>query len=127
MSHKAYRVFFSVASVFLLLFGISLLILSINVGGQVQGHEFMWIAIGIVSAVQGYLVPEFEVNDERMKLIKQKAMFCSYFFIISYSIIFMILLITDTIFLTAIQLLGIFTSLIISTVFLLLVFFSKRY
>lgn len=127
MNVMSYRVFFSLTSVFMMIFGLGLIILSIALGKQVNGHEFIWITLSVVSAVQAYLVPQFIVNDERVKLIKQKAMSTGYFFIVGYSSIFMILLQTKMIHLTALQLLGIFTALIVCTVFLLFVFFSKRY
>ena len=127
MSNKSGRILFTVYSLFFLILGLFLLILNVNVGGEVQGHEFMWITLSIICAVWAYLYPQFEVNDERAKLIKQKAMFYNYGFIMGYSSIFMILLATEIITLTALQLLGIFTALIASTVFLLFIFFSKRY
>ncbi|MBM0065354.1 permease [Alkalicoccobacillus gibsonii] len=124
---KTYRVFFIFSAIFFTIIGGGLIVLSIMVDYQLSGHEFLTLSMAVVCAVQAYLVPQFIINDERVKLIKQKAMFTGYFFIMGYSVIFMILLNTGIIQLTAQQLLGIFTALIVSTVFLLFVFFSKRY
>ncbi|MFK3937133.1 hypothetical protein ACI2JA_06380 [Alkalihalobacillus sp. NPDC078783] len=127
MSVRSYRIFFIIAAIFFIVFGVGLIVLNVLYNHKVVGHEFTWITLSVICAVQAYLVPQFIVNDERVKLIKQKAMSTGYFFIIGYSVIFMILLQTKVIHLTAIQLLGIFTALIVCTVFLLFVFFSKRY
>lgn len=127
MNVRSYRVFFILSSVFFLILGVGLIVLSVSLDGKIDGHEFLIISMAVVCAANAYLVPQFIVNDERVKLIKQKAFSTSYFFNMGYSLILMTLLYTELIHLTALQLLGMFTALIICTVFLLFVFFSKRY
>lgn len=124
---KTYRALFIFSAIFFTIIGGGLIVLSVTVDYNIAGHEFLTLSLAVVCAVQAYLVPQFIMNDERVKLIKQKAMSTGYFFIMGYTVIFMILLQTKIIHLTALQLLGMFTALIVSTVFLLFVFFSKRY
>ncbi|TSB45347.1 hypothetical protein [Alkalicoccobacillus porphyridii] len=127
MEMKAERIFFSFASLFNLLFAAFLITITILTNNQLNGYEFILISTSIMCASLAYLYPQFKKKDERVILIKQKATYVSYFFFIGYAMIFMILLSTNVLTLSAYQLLSIFTALMISTVFLSFVFFSRRY
>lgn len=74
-----------------------------------------------------YLHPQFKEKDERMKLIRQKGVFYSFFALLLYFIVLSIGLNLEIITLTAAELLNILASLTISTVFLSFVVLSKRY
>jgi hypothetical protein len=84
-------------------------------------------AMAVMSFCLSYLSPQFQQKDERMKLIRQKGMFYSYFAILSYYIIFSTLLQFGIISITALELIHILIALTISTVFLSFVIVSKRY
>jgi hypothetical protein len=81
----------------------------------------------VMSFCLSYLSPQFKQKDERMKLIRQKGMFFSYFAILSYYIIFSTLLQFEIILITALELINILIALTISTVFLSFVIVSKKY
>ncbi|WP_236251191.1 hypothetical protein [Bacillus sp. NSP9.1] len=50
---------------------------------------FMPFSLFIMFFTLGYLYPQFKKNDERHKLIKQKAMFYHYFILMGYLFIFL--------------------------------------
>ncbi|ASB86871.1 permease [Bacillus sonorensis] len=74
----------------------------------------------------GYLYPQFKKNDERYKLIQQKAMFYNYFISMGYLFIFFILG-NNIINLSAQTVIVILGALIIATVNILFMIFSKIY
>ncbi|MDU0072475.1 MULTISPECIES: hypothetical protein [Bacillus] len=74
----------------------------------------------------GYLYPQFKKNDERYKLIQQKAMFYNYFISMGYLFIFFILA-NNIINLSAQTVIVILGALIIATVNILFIIFSKVY
>ncbi|WP_442858769.1 permease [Bacillus sp. KH172YL63] len=81
----------------------------------------------VLSFCMYFLHPQFKEKDERMKLIREKGMFYSYFVILAFHIVFMMILQFDVIELTAMNLLNILTSLTIMTVFISMVVMSKVY
>lgn len=88
---------------------------------------YMTLAMAVMSFCLAYLYPHFKQKDERMKLIREKGMFASYFAIIFYLIVFNIGLQFEFFVLTAAQLINILTALIICTVFISFVVYSKIY
>ena len=88
---------------------------------------YMTLALAVMSFCMAYLYPHFKKKDERMKIIREKGMFASYFAIIFYLLIFNIGLQFEFFVLTAAQLLNILTALIICTVFISFVVYSKIY
>ena len=84
-------------------------------------------ALSIMFLSLGYLQPQFRNKDERMKVIREKSMFYSYFFIMLYFLIFILLLGFNVISLTALATVQILASLVLITVFLLMVILSKIY
>ncbi|MDM5187547.1 permease [Bacillus sp. DX4.1] len=85
------------------------------------------LAMMVMCFCLSYLHPQFKEQDERMKLIRQKGMFYSYFALLTYYLIFSIGLNLNLFTLSAIELLNILMALTISTVFLSFVVLSKRY
>ncbi|WP_277680259.1 permease [Gracilibacillus dipsosauri] len=84
-------------------------------------------ALSIMFLSLGYLQPQFRNKDERMKVIREKSMFYSYFIIMLYFLIFILLLGFNVISLTALATVQILASLVLITVFLLMVILSKIY
>jgi len=87
--------------------------------------SLLLFALSIMSFCISYLYPQFIQKDERMKLIRQKGMFYSYFAMIFYYIILSASLHFHFIALDATQVLNILISLHVSTVFISLVILSK--
>jgi hypothetical protein len=83
------------------------------------------ISLCIMSFSLSYLYPQFRTKDERMRLIREKGMFYSYFMLMLYLLIFLFLLSSNIIAITAIQLIMILTSFVIITVSLSMVIVSK--
>ncbi|BCB02676.1 hypothetical protein KH172YL63_08090 [Bacillus sp. KH172YL63] len=98
----------------------------------ISAGEFPYFALTplsmtVLSFCMYFLHPQFKEKDERMKLIREKGMFYSYFVILAFHIVFMMILQFDVIELTAMNLLNILTSLTIMTVFISMVVMSKVY
>ncbi|CAM4011944.1 permease [Bacillus wiedmannii] len=74
-----------------------------------------------------YLHPQFKEKDERMKLIRYKGMFFSFFALTAYYLLFSFGLNLHVITLSAVELLNILMALTMSTVFISFVVLSKRY
>jgi hypothetical protein len=85
------------------------------------------MSLTVLSFCMHFLYPQFKQKDERMKVIREKGIFYSYFAILLYHIIFMTIVQFDIIELTAMNLLNIMTSLIIMTVFISMVIMAKIY
>ena len=81
-------------------------------------------SISILFLSLGYLYPQFKNKDERMKLIRDKSMFYSYFILMFYFLVFVILLHFEIISLTAYSAVIILASLTIMTVFILFIILS---
>ncbi|MCU4793494.1 permease [Bacillus cereus] len=74
-----------------------------------------------------YLHPQFKEKDERMKLIRYKGMFFSFFALAAYYLLFSFGLNLNVITLSATELLNILMALTMSTVFISFVVLAKRY
>ncbi|EEK85200.1 hypothetical protein bcere0010_11230 [Bacillus cereus ATCC 4342] len=74
-----------------------------------------------------YLHPQFKEKDERMKLIRYKGMFVTFFALTAYYLLFSIGLNLKILTLSATELLNILMALTMSTVFISFVVLAKRY
>ena len=74
-----------------------------------------------------FLHPQFKEKDERMKLIRYKGIFFSFFALTAYYLLFSIGLNLNVITLSAVELLNILMALTMSTVFISFVVLVKRY
>jgi hypothetical protein len=83
------------------------------------------LAMAVMSFCMGYLHPHFKQKDERMRMIREKGIFYSYFALLGYFIILMSLLQFDLIQLTAMNLLYIIIALTIMTVFISMTVVAK--
>ena len=81
----------------------------------------------IMSFCLSYLHPQFKEKDERMKLIRYKGMFFSFFALTAYYLLFSIGLNLKILTLSATELLNILMALTMSTVFISFVVLAKRY
>lgn len=85
------------------------------------------LAMMIMCFCLSYLHPQFKEKDERMKLIRYKGMFFSFFALTAYYLLFSIGLNLKILTLSATELLNILMALTMSTVFISFVVLSKRY
>jgi len=85
------------------------------------------LAMMIMCFCLSYLHPQFKEKDERMKLIRYKGMFFSFFALTAYYLFFSIGLNLNVITLSAVELLNILMALTMSTVFISFVVLAKRY
>ncbi|WP_245243634.1 permease [Mesobacillus selenatarsenatis] len=85
------------------------------------------IGMAVMCFCLSYLYPQFKQKDERMKLIREKGMFASFFAMMVYFIVFNLGLQLELIELSASVVVHILSTLMICTVFLSFVVFSKIY
>ncbi|MEN8699725.1 permease [Bacillus infantis] len=98
----------------------------IAAGESIVPQTWTLLSLTVMSFSMGYLFPQFKQKDERMKLIRQKGLFYAYFALIVYFLIFFLLIGLKIIDISALELLQILSGLTISTVFLSMVYVSKR-
>ncbi|MGM9943709.1 MAG: hypothetical protein ACI33M_02135 [Lysinibacillus sp.] len=101
-------------------------------GAYISSGKFpealMAVALTIMAFCLAYLAPHFAAKDERAQKIRERAVYISYFWGISFAIILMIIFNpTSPLNLEAFQVLSLFMALYISTVFLNMVYYAKRY
>ena len=90
--------------------------------------DLMAVALTIMSFCLAYLAPHFAEKDERAQKIRERAVYISYFWGIGFAIILMIIFNpTSPLNLEAFQVLSLFMSFYISTVFLNMVYYTKKY
>jgi hypothetical protein len=121
------RLAFLILGSLFLIIGVFLTIVAIMSKNAPVPHTYITFAMAIMSFCLSYLFPQFIQKDERMKLIRQKGMFYSFFAFLIYSIIFTTLFQFEVIHLTALEAINIITALIISTVFVSWVVLAKIY
>ncbi|MEH7188321.1 permease [Bacillus toyonensis] len=85
------------------------------------------LAMMIMCFCLSYLHQQFKEKDERMKLIRYKGMFFSFFALTAYYLFFSIGLNLKVMTLSAVELLHILMALTMSTVFISFVVLAKRY
>ncbi|SDM91899.1 hypothetical protein [Sediminibacillus halophilus] len=85
------------------------------------------LAMAVMAFCLSYLFPQFIQKDERMKLIRHKGIFFSFFAFLTYSIVLTTLLQTNVIQLPGSEAVSILTTLMICTVFISWVVLSKIY
>ena len=119
-------------AIFLIL-GVIMLINSLIINGSyIASGKFpealMTVALTIMAFCLAYLTPHFAKKDERAQKIRERAVYISYFWGIGFAIILMIIFNpTSPLNLEAFQVLSLFMALYISTVFLNMVYYAKKY
>lgn len=119
------RLFF-ILGLFFLANGVLLSAASITTGRFPVGFDVMAFAISIMAFCNGYLFPQFQAKDERSKIIREKGMFYSYFLLIGYLAVFMILFQFTSFTLDGYQTVSVLAALLIATVFTMFVVVAKR-
>jgi hypothetical protein len=91
-----------------------------------SAQTYLMLSMAILSFSMSYLYPQFKQKDERMKMIRQKAMFYSYFAMMGYLIIFLLIAQVSEDLLSGSDILNALIALNISTLFLTMVILAKR-
>lgn len=120
------RSFFLFIGVFMFLIGIF-----IN-GTYIFSRKFpealLVVALSIMVFCLAHLEPHFAAKDERAQKIRERALYISYFWGMSFAIVLMMIFNPiSPLNLSAFQVLSLFLALYISVVFLNMVYYSKRY
>ena len=118
--------FFILGMLFLMMAGF-LILASIKANAAPSTMIFIQLAMAIMSFCISYLYPQFKQKDERMRLIRQKGMFASFIAMLIYLIVFNMGIQFDFIILTANEMLHLLSALLISTLFISFVIYSKIY
>lgn len=114
--------------ILMLILSIYLLVNEISTNGRMTSYISLLIfALAVMFLSLSYLTPQFDANDERIRMIREKGMFYSYFLILAYLFIFITTLSLDIITISSLSLAQIFGALIIITVFVSQVILSKIY
>lgn len=121
-SQLQYRMF----GVLFLIFSAIFTSASISTRMYPAGPDVILLGVSIVAFCQAYLHPHFKEQDERSRLIKERGMFVSYFFILSYMLIFMSLFKLQILVLDSFQTIAILATLTMVTVFISFVIYAKR-
>ncbi|WP_019156469.1 hypothetical protein [Robertmurraya massiliosenegalensis] len=124
---KNNQIIFFIFGIFFFAMGGFLLFVSFMAKASINTSFLMMFSMGIMSFCLSYLYPQFQQKDERMKRIREKGMFFSGMALMVYLLIFNIGLQVELFTLTATELLHILTTLIICTVFISFVVYSKIY
>lgn len=121
------RLAFLVAGSLFTMMGIFLAVMAFMVKAAPVPQTYTVFSMAIMCYCLSYLFPQFIQKDERMKLIRQKGMFFSFFAFLIYSALFTTLLHFEIIHLSALEAISILTALMISTVFISWVILARIY
>lgn len=119
------KLFIFLGTLFLLISGFMIFV-GFMAGSTPPPQAYSSLSMAVMTFSMSYLYPQFKQKDERMKLIRQKGMFYSYFALIFYYIALMIIVQFDILTLSAMDVLNILAALTISTVFISMVILAKR-
>lgn len=122
-----YWIAFFVLGVFFLAMSGFIVYAGVMADSAPPSESYILIGMAVMCFCLSYLYPQFKQKDERMKLIREKGMFASFFAMMMYLIVFNMGLKLDLILLTASEAINILSTLLICTVFLSFVIYSKIY
>lgn len=91
-------------------------------------EALMAVAVAVMAFCLAYLAPHFAAKDERAQKIRERAVYISYFWGLGFAMILLIIFNpVSPLNLAAFQVLTLFMALYISTVFLNMVYYAKKY
>ncbi|MFD1018621.1 permease [Thalassobacillus hwangdonensis] len=120
------KVFFGFGILFSL-FAAFFFFIGIAAGEEPIPQSFIMISMAIMAFCLSYLQPHFKEKDERMKRIREKGMFYSYFALLVYYMVLSLGLQLDLMQMTAIMVVNLMIALTISTVFISMVIVAKTH
>lgn len=124
---KYYRVLFLFLGIFNLVIGGFMFVAGILAESGPSPISWFFLSMAVMAFSLSYLYPQFTQKDERMKLIRQKATFFSLMAMLVYLGAFGILLSFGIIAVSASEIIYILSALLICTLFLSFVVYSKIY
>ncbi|RIW33099.1 permease [Bacillus salacetis] len=122
-----YRKIFFVFGVLFLCLIAFILFASMMAGSAPPSGSYILLSMAVMSFCLSYLYPQFKQKDERMRMIRQKGMFATFIALFAYCILLNFGLQTGILQVSAADLIQILTAMIISTVFISFVVYSKIY
>lgn len=122
-----YRVLLLFLGIFNLVIGGFVFVVGILAESGPLSISWLFLSMAVMAFSLSYLYPQFIQKDERMRLIREKGMFFSFIAMQVYLVIFMLLLSFGIISISASDLIYILIALMICTVFLSFVVYSKIY
>ncbi|SDP76153.1 hypothetical protein [Halobacillus aidingensis] len=117
---------FKVIGGFFFLIGVFLIVVG-TMGGEWPSMIWTMVSLGVLSFSMSYLYPQFKQKDERMKWIRHKAVFYSFFIMMGVMGVFHLMISLQVVVLSAVDLLSVLLALNIVTVFLTMVILARRY
>lgn len=124
--NQASRSTFMVFGFVFLVFAALFINASISTGVFPVGHDILLIGVSVMAFCNAYLYPQFKVNDERSRIIREKGMFYSYFILLGILAVFMTLFQFTGLQLDGYQTVSVIATLLMITVFTSFVVVSKR-
>ena len=100
---------------------------TISTGVFPAGHDIILVSLVVVCFCNAYLAPQFVQNDERVRRIRERGVFISYFITIGYIVILLTLLQFEVVYLYAYQAMAIIAALMLTTVFISFVILARKY
>ncbi|UCZ53472.1 permease [Bacillus shivajii] len=99
----------------------------LNDNTELSTMGFLLFSVSIVFFSLSYLNSQYQANDERIKMIREKAMYFTFFLIMFYFLLFIVLIGSGIIIISSSSILHILGGLILITAFLSQVILSKIY
>ncbi|MCG1008956.1 permease [Salinicoccus sp. ID82-1] len=124
---KSSKTAFMLLGVFFLIVTCLLGWIAFTTGSKPTLMFYTFISMSIMSFCMAHLYPQFIQKDERMRLIRQKAILASFFAMLLYLMVFTTITQFGLVSLPSVDLFQIFTALMISTAFISMVVYSKVY
>lgn len=91
-------------------------------------NDLMIVAMAIICFCMAYLAPHFEAKDERAQKIRERAVYMSYFWVLGFSVILMIVFNPiSNINMASFEVVSLLMALFISIVFLNMAYYAKKY
>lgn len=116
--------FFILGMIFSIMTGLMISV-GIMANSAPPSMTYIQLAMAVMCFCLSYLYPQFRQKDERMRLIRQKGTLASFFAMMIYLLVFNVGLQFDFFILTASELIHLLTTLMICTVFISFVVYSK--
>ncbi|WP_066191103.1 hypothetical protein [Gracilibacillus timonensis] len=117
-----------------IIFGIVFLLMSalfnvatISTGAFPAGHDIMLLAVTLSCFCNAYLAPQFVQKDERVKRIKERGVYLSYFIVLAFIIVLTALLHFEVLHLSGYQAISLLAAFMIGTVFVAFVVLARKY
>lgn len=117
--------YFIIGIIFTFIFAFKLVSAITNSSSYIEA--LIWGAFTYMCFALSYLFPQFQKKDERMNLIRQKGLYYSFFALMIYFIIIIVLIQVGIIALTSLEIASVLISLMVITMWTSWIILSRRY